>query len=270
MFPFHTWLPDAHVEAPTAGSVILAGVLLKMGGYGFIRFCIPLMPEICQRFALPLAILALISIVYGAFVSLAQKDLKKLIAYSSVNHMGYVMLAVAAAMSAGFAQSTKLTALSGAALQMVSHGLITGGLFFLVGVIYERTHTRMLSDYGGLGAKVPIFAAVFSFFAFASLGLPGLSGFISEFLVFIGSFPIYPVMTALALIGILVTAALFLIAMEKMLLGPVQPKYNLLSDMDLREKVCLGVLGILILWLGIYPIPLLNLMEKTLSVILGG
>ncbi|MEK7376177.1 MAG: NADH-quinone oxidoreductase subunit M, partial [Candidatus Margulisiibacteriota bacterium] len=198
MFPFHTWLPDAHVEAPTAGSVILAGVLLKMGGYGFLRFALPLLSETCAYLAVPIAILALISIVYGAFVAMAQTDLKKLIAYSSVNHMGYVMLAISAAMAGAASSAAKSVAVSGAVMQMLSHGLITGALFFLVGVIYERTHTRQLADFGGLGAKVPVFAGVFSFFAFASLGLPGLSGFISEFMIFIGSFPVYPLITGLS------------------------------------------------------------------------
>jgi NADH-quinone oxidoreductase subunit M len=270
MFPFHTWLPDAHVEAPTAASVILAGVLLKMGGYGFLRFALPLLPQTCATFALPLALLALVSIIYGAFVSLAQADLKKLIAYSSVNHMGYVMLGIAAAMMAGNNLPAKATAVSGAMLQMISHGLITGGLFFLVGVIYERTHTRLLADFGGLGAKVPIFAGVFSFFAFASLGLPGLAGFISEFLIFIGAFPIYPLLTGLALVGVLVTAALFLLTIEKMLLGTLRPKYNLLEDMDRREIFCLGVLGVLILLVGIYPLFILKVMAKTIAVLLGG
>jgi NADH-quinone oxidoreductase subunit M len=270
MFPFHTWLPDAHVEAPTAGSVILAGVLLKMGSYGFLRFSMPLLPEACKYFAVPIAILALISIIYGAFVSMAQKDLKKLIAYSSVNHMGYVMLGIAAAMMAGTNLVARSTAVSGAIMQMVSHGLITGGLFLLVGVIYERTHTRQLADYGGLGARVPVYAGLFSFFAFGSLGLPALSGFISEFLIFVGAFPIFPVITGLALIGVLVTAALILYTIEKMLLGPALPKFNLLQDVDGREIFCLAVLGVLILFLGLYPGPLLDVMSKTVSLLVGG
>ncbi|MBI5399771.1 NADH-quinone oxidoreductase subunit M [Candidatus Saganbacteria bacterium] len=270
MFPFHTWLPDAHVEAPTAGSVILAGVLLKMGAYGFIRFSLPLLPEACRFFAVPIAILAVISIVYGALVSLAQTDLKKLIAYSSVNHMGYVMLGIAAGMMSSPQLAAQSTAISGAVLQMVSHGLITGGLFLLVGVIYERTHTRQLADFGGLGAKLPVFAGIFSFFAFGSLGLPALSGFISEFLIFIGTFPIYPVLTGLSLIGVLLTAALFLVTIEKMLLGPLLPKNNLLVDVDKREIFCLGVLGVLVLLLGVYPLPLLKMMENSVAFILGG
>jgi NADH-quinone oxidoreductase subunit M len=269
MFPFHTWLPDAHVEAPTAGSVILAGVLLKMGAYGFLRIALPLLPEAFPYFAWPIAILALISIIYGAVVSLAQTDLKKLIAYSSVNHMGYVMLAIASAMMVSENIAAKNTALSGAVLQMISHGLITGGLFLLVGVIYERTHTRQLADFGGLGAKVPVFAGLFTFFAFGSLGLPGLSGFISEFLIFVGTFPIYPIVTGLSLIGIIVTAGFILNAIEKILLGPANPKYGMLADVNLREVGCLGVLLILIIAIGLYPTPLLAMMGKAVASILG-
>jgi NADH-quinone oxidoreductase subunit M len=250
--------------------VILAGVLLKMGAYGFLRFALPLLPQACAILALPIAILALISIVYGAFVSLAQTDLKKLIAYSSVNHMGYVMLGISVAMAAPIASAAKSIAVSGAVLQMISHGLITGGLFFLVGVIYERTHTRQLADFGGLGAKVPVYAGIFSFFAFASLGLPGLSGFISEFMIFIGSFPVYPLITGLALIGIIITAALFLLTIEKMLLGKLNEKYNVLADMDGREIFCLGVLLVLVLAIGVYPGPVLDVMSKTISVIVKG
>ncbi|MBI5701042.1 NADH-quinone oxidoreductase subunit M [Candidatus Saganbacteria bacterium] len=270
MFPFHTWLPDAHVEAPTAGSVILAGVLLKMGSYGFLRFSLPLLPESCKFFAVPIAILALISIIYGALVAMAQTDLKKLIAYSSVNHMGYVMLGISVAMLGTFDTAAKAAAINGAMLQMVSHGLITGGLFLLVGVIYERTHTRQLADFGGLGAKIPIFAGLFTFFAFGSLGLPGLSGFISEFLIFVGAFPIFPVITAMSLIGVLATAALFLMAIEKMLFGKLLPKNNLLADADGREIFCLSVLGILTLFFGLYPIPLLAVMETTVKALVGG
>lgn len=265
MFPFHTWLPDAHVEAPTAGSVILAGVLLKMGAYGFLRFSLPLLPQAAAYFAWPIAILALISIIYGAAVSLAQTDLKKLIAYSSVNHMGYVMLGIAAAMIFSPDTAAKGTAVSGAVLQMISHGLITGGLFLLVGVIYERTHTRQLADFGGLGAKLPVFAGLFTFFAFASLGLPGLSGFISEVLIFLGSFSIYPILTGLALIGVILTAAVILMIIEKVLFGPLPSRYNLLADADWREKTCLGVLLGLILWIGIYPSPVLKMMAKTIA-----
>src|ERR687887_2604555 len=179
MFPFHTWLPDAHVEAPTAGSVILAGVLLKLGGYGLIRFTLPLFPDAAHTWAPLIIVLSLIAIIYGAIVALVQPDLKKLVAYSSVSHMGFVTLGI-------FVFQPQ--ALQGAILQMVNHGLITGALFLLVGVIYERTHDRTIARMGGLAAPTPVYAAVFGFFTLASLGLPGLGGFVGEFLVLIGAF----------------------------------------------------------------------------------
>lgn len=265
MFPFHTWLPDAHVEAPTAGSVILAGILLKMGTYGFLRVLMPILPEACSRYAFIIAILALISIIYGALVSMAQTDLKKLIAYSSVNHMGYVMLGTAAAMAASTASlQVKTTALGGAVLQMITHGIITGGLFFLVGVIYERTHTRDLKNFGGLGVKIPIYTGIMSATCFASLGLPGLAGFISEFLIFIGSFQIYPWITSLALIGVIVTAAFFLWTIQRMFLGPLNDQWKSIKDMDLREIWTLAPLLIAMLFIGIYPKPVIDLMNMTL------
>ncbi|HPZ09987.1 MAG TPA: NADH-quinone oxidoreductase subunit M, partial [Candidatus Eremiobacteraeota bacterium] len=222
-FPFHTWLPLAHVEAPTAGSVILAGILLKMGTYGFLRVVLPMLPEASATFAFPVAILAFISIVYGAYCALAQTDLKKLVAYSSVNHMGYVMLGTVAAFAATPAGNDitqkvinfKAAALNGAVMQMVSHGLITGALFFLVGVIYERAHTRDLNSFGGLGATVPVYAGFFILFALASLGLPGLCGFVGEFLVFVGAYGVGPfatglfiplqIIVALSLLGVILT-----------------------------------------------------------------
>ena len=183
MFPFHTWLPDAHVEAPTAGSVILAGVLLKLGAYGFIRFALPIFPEGAQAFAPLIIVLSVIAIIYGAIVALVQPDLKKLVAYSSVSHMGFVTLGIFVFQEQG---------MQGAILQMVNHGLITGALFLLVGVIYERTHDRTIAKMGGLGAPVPVFSAALGFFVFASVGLPGLAGFVGEFLVFQGTFAFSP------------------------------------------------------------------------------
>src|SRR5437773_8542303 len=183
MFPFHTWLPDAHVEAPTAGSVILAGILLKLGGYGFIRFALPLFPDAAKTYAPAIIVLSLIALIYGAIVALVQPDLKKLVAYSSVSHMGFVTLGIFIFQQQG---------LYGAILQMVNHGLITGALFLLVGVIYERTHDRTIARMGGLSARTPVYAAVFGLFVFASAGLPGLSGFVGEFLVLVGTFEVLP------------------------------------------------------------------------------
>ena len=215
LWPFHTWLPDAHTAAPTAGSVILAGILLKLGGYGMIRVLIPFFPQVFRDMAYPIAVLALISMIYGALVSFAQWDLKRLIAYSSVSHMGYFMLGVVAAV-AFYPEATeavaasRVAALNGAVLQMVNHGLITGGLFFLVGVIYERTHTRDLKAFGGLSAKLPVYYGVMLTTCLASLGLPGLAGFISELMVFRGAFHIMPVYAIIGISAIVLTAAYIL------------------------------------------------------------
>lgn len=262
IWPLHTWLPDAHVEAPTAGSVILAGVLLKMGTYGFLRMILPILPHTSQRFWMPVAILALISIVYGALVAMAQKDLKKLIAYSSVNHMGYVILGIAAAISAGSASlNDRAMALNGAQMQMFAHGIITGALFLLVGVIYERAHTRDLDSFGGLGARLPVFAGLFTVACFASLGLPGMAGFIGEFFVFRGSFGANILITAIATIGIVVTAAYLLWTVQRVLLGPLNPKLEKLPDADAREIICLAPLMVLIFAFGIWPAPILNIVN---------
>jgi NADH-quinone oxidoreductase subunit M len=276
MFPFHTWLPDAHVEAPTAGSVILAGVLLKMGGYGFLRISLSIMPQQFRQFALVIALLALVAIVYGALVAMAQKDLKKLIAYSSVNHMGYVMLGIAAAaatLPAGANLVSKATALNGATLQMVNHGIITGALFFLVGVLYDRAHLRDLDAFGGLAKQVPVYAGLMMFACFASLGLPGLAGFISEFLVFLGAFGsaglTYQIITGISLLGVVLTAAMFLWMIQRVFLGELNPRWAGLKDMDGGELFAIIPLAALTLAIGVYPMPILNLINGAMTHILA-
>lgn len=274
IFPFHTWLPDAHVEAPTAGSVILAGVLLKMGTYGFLRVLMPMLPEAFSAFWVPVAILALISIIYGALVAMAQTDMKKLIAYSSVNHMGYVMLGIAAAVSTtGATANDRAMALNGAQLQMFAHGIITGALFLLVGIIYERTHTRDLREFGGIWARIPVFGTLLVVAAFASLGLPGMAGFVSEFFVFRGAFAASVLFTALATIGLVVTAAYLLWMIQRVLLGPANPKWEGLPDANSREVISLAPLVALMLLFGIWPMPILTIVNsasKALTAFFGG
>jgi NADH-quinone oxidoreductase subunit M len=250
VFPFHTWLPDAHVEAPTAISVLLAGVLLKMGLYGFFRIGFPIFPEAARWFAPYMAILAMINIVYGALVSMAQSDFKKMIAYSSVNHMGYCLLGMSAFTLTGF---------NGAIFEMWNHGIITGGLFLLVGVLYDRAHTRGLGDFGGLSSKVPVYAGMLSVASFASLGLPGLAGFVSEFMCFAGAFPVHPTITIISIAGIVVTAAFFLIMIQRVLLGPLNPRWEKLPDMSRRDLVTLVPLVIIMFALGLYPLPFIRL-----------
>ncbi|MEN6356645.1 MAG: NADH-quinone oxidoreductase subunit M [Armatimonadota bacterium] len=269
MFPFHTWLPDAHVEAPTAGSVILAGVLLKMGTYGFIRVMLPMMPGQFARFWWVIAVLSVIGIIYGAFVAMAQKDLKKLIAYSSVSHMGYVTLGCAVAASGLGTFVTRQSALNGAQMQNFSHGLITGALFLLVGVVYERAHTRDLGAFGGLGAKVPIYAGMLSFCSFASLGLPGMTGFIAELSVLTGAYAASPLLAGLALIGIVVTAAYMLWMLQRVLLGPLNPKWDKMPDADGREIVSVAPLMALTLFFGVIPGPVMAFFSNASRAIIG-
>jgi len=259
IFPFHTWLPDAHVEAPTPISVILAGVLLKMGTYGFFRFSYPLFPEATHWFQPAMAVLAIVGIVYGGFVALAQTDFKKMVAYSSVSHMGFVLLGLAALNANGF---------RGAMLQMFTHGTITGGLFLLVGVLYDRAHTRDLNGFGGLGVKMPAYAGFLTFFALASLGLPGLSGFISEFLALLGSYQYSKLVTGLSTIGIILAAAYLLYMVQRVLLGKLNPKWAGLSDINVREILTLVPLMVLILGIGVYPKIILDYMIPTLDALL--
>ncbi len=256
IFPFHTWLPDAHVEAPTAGSVLLAGVLLKMGGYGFLRVALPVLPQGFQYFRPALAALAIISIVYGAAVALAQKDLKKLVAYSSVSHMGYVMLGVTAATTA---------ALNGAVLQMVSHGLITGLLFLLVGYIYERTHTRQIAEMGGLSTAMPRLAGAFGFAALASLGLPGMSGFVAEFLVILGSFKAYAWLSVVAAATVVLTAGYLLWAVQRVNFESLPAKLKGLADANARELASLVPLMAATLAIGLYPLPILKIIDPAIA-----
>ena len=270
MWPFHTWLPDAHVEAPTAGSVILAGVLLKMGTYGFMRVLMPMLPGQFQANWWIVAVISLVAIIYGAFVAMAQWDLKKLIAYSSVNHMGFVTLGCAvAAGGAGVAESSKVLALNGAQMQVFSHGLLTGALFLLVGVVYERAHTRDLASFGGLGARVPVFAGMLAFCSFGSLGLPGMTGFIAEISVLVGTFAASTLIAGLALIGLVVTAAYMLWMLQRVLLGPLNPKFEKMPDADTREVISLAPLMALTLLFGVLPGPILAIFNGASQVLVG-
>ena len=274
MWPFHTWLPDAHVEAPTAGSVILAGVLLKMGTYGFVRVSLPMLPEAFHRYAFFIAVLALLGIVYGALVAMVQTDLKKLVAYSSVNHMGYVMLGVAAAAGAigdPSKAAAATTALNGAVFEMIAHGVITGALFLIVGVIYDyRAHTRGVDEFGGLGVRLPVYSGITLLAMLASLGLPGLMGFVAEFFIFVGSFGVFPYLTAVAVTGVVFSAAMFLWTIQRIFLGPLNERWAQLPDMDLREKISLVPLAVLMLIFGIYPKPLLDVINAAMAALTGG
>ncbi len=244
VWPFHTWLPDAHVEAPTAGSVILAGVLLKMGTYAFMRISMPIMPDMSIAYSGLVAVLALISIIYGSLVAMAQSDLKKLVAYSSVGHMGFIMLGLAA----GTPQ-----AMHGAILQMFSHGLLTGALFLLVGMLYERAHHRVIGNFGGLGAVAPVYSGIFIFICLGSLGLPTMSGFVSELFVLMGAFPVFQIITALSVIGIVLGAAYLLWTVQRVLLGEVNEKYAEMADLNLHEVGVLVPLMVLTVAIGLAP-----------------
>lgn len=257
VFPFHTWLPDAHVEAPTAGSVILAGVLLKMGTYGFVRFCLPILPEASRYFAPWIAVLALIGIVYGALVAMAQEDIKKLVAYSSVSHLGFVMLGIFSLNQQG---------LSGGMLQMINHGISTGALFLLVGMIYERRHTRKIQDFGGLAHVMPVFAVIFAITMFSSIGLPGLNGFVGEFLILLGAFKSTIWYAAIAVSGIVLGAGYMLWFYQRVMFGTVTHAENQrLPDCSRREIAYMIPLILLMFWIGIYPKPYFRLMDSSIS-----
>ena len=271
VWPFHTWLPDAHTEAPTAGSMILAGVLLKLGAYGFLRLVLPLFPVEAQQFSGILAFLAVAAIIFGALGAWAQDDFKRLVAYSSISHMGFVVLGIAAAAYAYNTTSAQMIldkniALNGAVLQMFNHGLSAAGMFFLVGVIYDRAHTRNLRDFGGLFAILPVYGSILLFTAMASLGLPGLNGFVSEFLVVRGSWPILTLATALAMIGLFFTGAYILKALKMTLHGPLNKRWEgHLTDMNPRELVVIAPLAALMLILGIWPAWLLERINQAVA-----
>src|SRR3954462_11425004 len=257
MFPFHTWLPDAHVEAPTAGSVILAGIMLKMGTFGFLRFALPLFPGASMNptVRMIILILAVIGILYGALVAMVQPDFKKLVAYSSVSHLGFVMLGIFA---------LTLQSVQGALMVMINHGISTGALFLLVGIIYERRHTRLIDAYGGIARVVPMFAAMLTFVSLSSIGLPGTNGFVGEFLVLIGSFKTYPVLAVIAATGVIFAAAYLLWAIQRILFNPLDKRENThIPDLNRRELALLLPLVAVIIWLGVYPAPVLRRMEST-------
>ncbi len=264
LFPLHTWLPDAHVQAPTAGSVILAGVLLKMGTYGLLRYCLPLFPQAAVHFAPYISVLAIIGIIYGALVAMVQKDMKKLVAYSSVAHLGFVVLGI-------FALTPE--AMQGAVIQMVNHGLSTGALFLLVGVIYDRTHTREISQYGGIAKIVPVYAVFFMIASLSSIGLPGLNGFVGEFLILLGAFK-SPVLnswwyTVFAASGVIFAAVYLLWMYQRVFFGEVKnPKMSTLTDMTKREVFILVSIFIFVVWIGIYPSTFLKVSAKSTQTII--
>ena len=264
MFPFHTWLPDAHVEAPTAGSVILAAIMLKLGAYGLIRFAVPLFPDAAHTFGPAIIVLSLIAIIYGAIVALVQPDLKKLVAYSSVSHMGFVTLGIFVFNQQG---------LQGAILQMINHGLITGALFLLVGVIYERTHDRTIAKMGGVAGVMPVYAVALGFFVFASGGLPGLSGFVGEFLVLVGSFAYSPAVAAIATFCMILAAAYLLWMFQRVAFGELSDFFrglgHHLTDMTPVEILTLAPLGTLVVVFGLFPGLLLDVIRGSVSRVLG-
>ena len=262
MWPVHTWLPDAHVEAPTAGSVILAGILLKMGGYGFLRFSLPMFPLASQEFAPLIFALSIVAIIYTSLVALAQEDVKKLIAYSSVAHMGFVTMGIF---------SFTVQGVDGAIFLMLSHGLVSAALFLCVGVVYDRMHTREIAAYGGLVNRMPLFAAVFMVFTLANVGLPGTSGFIGEFLTLVGAFKANTWVAFLATIGVILSAAYALYLYRRMIFGPLEkPSLRAIADMNYREIVVFAPLVLLVLLFGFYPAPLLDVTAVSVKKLVSG
>jgi len=255
MFPLHTWLPDAHVEAPTAGSVVLASIMLKLGTFGFLRLAVPLFPTAAMEPTVRtiVLVLAVIGIVYGALVSLVQPDFKKLVAYSSVSHLGFVMLGI-------FALTVQ--SVQGALMVMINHGLSTGALFFLIGMIYERRHTRLIESYGGIARVVPLFATLLTLVSLSSIGLPGTNGFIGEFLVLIGAFRTTPILTVIATTAVIIAAAYLLWAIQRILFNSLdKPENEHVTDLNRREMILMAPLVAGIIWLGVYPAPVLRRME---------
>ena len=269
LVPFHTWLPPAHVDAPAPASAILAGVLLKMGTYGFVRILLQMMPDTFRRFALPLAIFAVVSIVYGSLVALAQPNIKRRIAYTSVNHMGYAILGIAAAGSALGGSASRTLALTGATVEMVAHGLITGALFLITGVVWRRAETYELGEFGGIAAKAPKLTVLTAIAAFASLGLPGLAGFVAEFQIFVGTFAVYPWLAGVGLLGLIISAALFLLLLQRMFLGGLRERWLGWKDLEPLELAALGALVALVVIIGIAPGWLLGVIDSAAAAIVG-
>jgi NADH-quinone oxidoreductase subunit M len=262
MWPVHTWLPDAHVEAPTAGSVILAGILLKMGGYGFIRFSLPMFPDASLYFAPLIYALSIIAIIYTSLVALVQEDMKKLIAYSSVAHMGFVTMGLFAMTPQG---------VQGAIFQMVSHGLVSGALFLCVGVVYDRMHTREIAAYGGLVQRMPRYAVVFMIFTLANVGLPGTSGFIGEFLTLIGTFPVNTWVTFFATTGLILSSTYALYLYRRIIFGVIEkPNLMTIADLSAREIAILAPLVILTIYYGVHPQPIIDASAMSVDALIKG